>query len=413
VEQGTVLLSGPEVVAHGLVTGIPWSIHAWTTAPAPEAKWWDVMQAVGPEMEFRLGAHGFLGGGGINVLVPEGHAFTAKGSFFGRVPHVISWAGVVTDGVERLEVRLAGGRSREVPLHAGPEGFPRFFWFFPPRGVPAEVVASDRAGQVLERRPLPEPEVPPDANAGTTVNPSGWRSDRPPPGWPQEEREFAPGEGPRREDDFLLHIAPFPLFVVPPEAWEGVVSLAGHGGQGDWASYVPTRVEFEYLDHARKPTRGMLVVSVDPSEEDRLETEYPSHREEGLWWFDSGDDAAWLPQLPGRFWRSGDQTSRGDGGSARGRRYLGKGRLVSAGTEAIFERWEYWDHPELVEIRFRLPDVAIRMEGWGLGIEEVLDLAERLERMELGSELLHHMTEAASAARRAWEDWNREAFPEA
>ncbi len=97
-----MLLSGPEVVAHGLVTGIPWSIHAWTTAPAPEAKWWDVMQAVGPEMEFRLGAHGFLGGGGINVLVPEGHAFTAKGSFFGRVPHVISWAGVVTDGVERL-----------------------------------------------------------------------------------------------------------------------------------------------------------------------------------------------------------------------------------------------------------------------------------------------------------------------
>jgi hypothetical protein len=128
---------------------------------------------------------------------------------------------------------------------------------------------------VLERKTLPEVDVTPEQNAGTSVNPAGWRADRPPLGWPDEAREFAPGEGPRREEDFLLHIAPFPVFVVPPETWEGIVSLAGHGGHGTHASYVPTRIEFEYLDIPGEPTRGMHVVNVDSSEEDSLEKRYP------------------------------------------------------------------------------------------------------------------------------------------
>lgn len=140
VEEGTVLIRLPEVIAHGLVTGIPWAIQAWETGPARGAKWWEVMEPVGLEMELSLGAHGFLGGGGVHVRVPEGHAFTASGHFFGRVPHVIAWVGVVVDGVARLEVRLEDGRSRDVPLHPGLRGMPRFFWFFPPRGVPPEIV---------------------------------------------------------------------------------------------------------------------------------------------------------------------------------------------------------------------------------------------------------------------------------
>jgi hypothetical protein len=137
------------VVAHGLVTVIPWKIQAWTTAPAPGAKWWEVMEAVGPEMEFHLGAHGFLGGGGIHARVAEGHVFTASGHFFGRVPHVISWAGVVVGEVDRVEVRLEDGRSRDVPLHPALAGMPRLFWFFPPRGVPAGIIAYGRGGRVL------------------------------------------------------------------------------------------------------------------------------------------------------------------------------------------------------------------------------------------------------------------------
>jgi hypothetical protein len=413
VEEGTILLGQPVVVAHGLVSGIPWSIQAWTTAPAPGAKWWDVMQAVGPEMEFRLGANGFLGGGGIPVRVPEGHAFTASGHFFGRFPDVISWAGVVTEDVERLEVRLADGRSRDVRLHRGPEGVPPFFWFFPPRGVPAEIVVYDREDRVLERRGLPEPETPPETTAGTSVNTFGWRAGGPPPGWPQDEREFAPGEGPRREDDFLLHIAPFPIFVVPPDAWEGPVSLAGHSGHGGPASYVPTLIQFEYLDRVGDPTRGMHVVSVDPQEEDRQERAYPPHREEGLWWFDTEDDAASLPQLPGRFRRERDHTLGQGAGAAWGRRYVGEGRLLVGGSDTVFERREYKDYPELIEIRFRLPGVAIRMEGWNLGIEEMLDFAGRLEPLELGSDFLQRMTEAGGAAAQAWEAWHRERHPHA
>jgi hypothetical protein len=406
VEEGTVLVHRSQVVAHGLVTGIPWKIQAWTTAPDPRAKWWEVMEAVGPEMEFHLGAHGFLGGGGIHARVAEGHVFIASGHFFGRVPHVISWAGVVVEGVERVEVRLQDGRSRDVPLHPGLAGMPRLFWFFPPRGVPAGIIAYGPDGRVLERTVLPEAGVSAGETAGTSVNPPGWRADRPPPGWPEEDREFAPGEGPRREDDFLLHIAPFPIFVLPPEAWEGLTMLGGHGGHGGQASYVPTRIEFEYLDRAGEPTRGLQVVSVDPEEEDRLEALYPPHREEGVWWFDAGDDAAYLPQLPGRFPEARDRAPGQGGRSGRGRRYLGQARLSIGGVETAFERWEYEGYPELVEIRFRLPGVALRVEGWNLVVDEVVGYAAWLDRLRLGSDLLQRLIEAQGAASQAWEAWH-------
>jgi hypothetical protein len=411
VEDGTVLVQPPHVIGHGRVAGIPWKIQAWTTAPAPGAKWWDVMEPVGPEMEFELGATGFLGGGGVHLRIPEGHAFTASGHFFGRAPFVIAWAGSVSEIVEQLEVSLADGRTRDIPLHEGPEGFPRLFWFFPPRGVPAELIAYASGGGVLERHVLPELEIEPDANVGTSVNPSGWRADQPPPGWPEEDRDFAPGEGPRREEDFLLHIAPFPIFVVPPEAWRGIVMHGGHGGRGSAASYVPTDVEFEYLDRAGEPTRGMHVVNIDPEEEARLQKLYRPHREPGVWWFDTVGDAAQLPQLPGRFWRE-TQAAGGRSHSTTARRYVGQGRLVAGGSETDFERWEYRDWPELVEIRFSLPGVAIRIEGWDLDADEVLGFAGRLQRLELGSELLKSMTDAAGSATSAWQRWFQERNPD-
>lgn len=412
VEEGTVLLRPPRVVAHGHVAGIPWKIQAWTTAPAHRAKWWDVMEPVGPEMEFELGAGGFLGGGGVHVRVPEGHVFAASGHFFGRVPYVVSWVGFVTDEVKRVEVALRDGRTKDIPLHDGPEGFPRSFWFFPPRGVPAKLVAYASDGGVLERQALPESDVPPDANTGTSVNPSGWRADRPPPGWPEGDRDFAPGEGPRRDEDFLLHVAPFPIFVIPPEAWKGIVMLEGHGGRGHATSYVPTRIEFGYLDRAGEPTRGMLVENVDPDDEDHLEKMYRPHREEGLWWFDAVNDAAYLPQLAGRFPQVASKGAGGGSRSLTGRRYLGQGRLVADGTETVFERWEYRDYPELIEIRFRLPRVAIRIEGWGLDVDEVLGLAARLEHLKLGSDLLRRMTDAVASATSARKSWLRERYPD-
>jgi len=51
---------------------------------------------------------------------------------------------------------------------------------------------------------------------------------------------------------------------------------------------------------------------------------------------------------------------------------------VVSGAETVFERMGVLGQPQLVEIRFPLPGVAMRVEGWALGIEEVLDLAGRL-----------------------------------
>jgi hypothetical protein len=54
---------------------------------------------------------------------------------------------------------------------------------------------------------------------------------------------------------------------------------------------------------------------------------------------------------------------------------------------------------ELVEIRFRLPGIALKMEGWDLSLKDVCGFAERLERLELGSGLLQRMTEAIQRGR--------------
>jgi hypothetical protein len=413
VEDGTLLVRSPQVIAHGLVTGIPWSIQAWKTGPAPGAKWWDVMQPVGWQMEFGLGADGFLGGGKVHVRVTEGHSVTASGHFFGRVRHVISWVGVVAKNVGHLEVHVGDTQTRQIPLHEAPGDLGRFFWFFPPRGVRPEIETFDGEGRPLERVALPEFEVAPESNAGTSVNPPGWREGTLPPGWPPEEHEFAAGEGPRREDDFLLHIAPFPIYVLPPEHWSGVVFLSGHGGQGGHASYVPGRIEFEYLDPVGNPDRGLQIVNVDPQEEDRLENFYPAHREPaGVWWFDAGDDAAYLPQLPGRFVDQRQTTGRrGDLGGPR--RYVGRKRFAVGGIDTDYERWEYRDYPRLIEIRFRLPGVAVRVESWNVDHDKTVGFARRLERLELDSDLLRRMTKANAAASTAWDHWLHQQHPDA
>jgi hypothetical protein len=39
-------------------------------------------------------------------------------------------------------------------------------------------------------------------------------------------------------------------------SWEGLAMFGGHGGHGSQPSYVPTRIEFEYLLHRRKLLNG-------------------------------------------------------------------------------------------------------------------------------------------------------------
>jgi hypothetical protein len=113
------------------------------------------------------------------------------------------------------------------------------------------------------------------------------------------------------------------------------------------------------------------------------------------------------PEIPGRFRQQQDTRDR-DRRIPRARRYLGKGELDIAVGKRPFERWAYLDYPELIELRIRLPDVVIRIEGWKVTEEELLLAATSLERMTLGSDLLQRMRAAEATARVAWESWTRE-----
>jgi hypothetical protein len=77
---------------------------------------------------------------------------------------------------------------------------------------------------------------------------------------------------PRREEDFLLHIIGFPVYVIPPRLWDGVVGLSGHSGTGSNAAYQVDQIRFYYLDRVDEPSRGLEIANVSSSEEARLES---------------------------------------------------------------------------------------------------------------------------------------------
>src|SRR5262245_49981396 len=210
LDEDLVYERPPALVAWGTVDGIPWRIQSAVTAPGPGAKWWE-HGPVGPDLVFMLGRDDAFGGGGVNAMLNEGTHMTASIHFFGSHQSIVSWAGVVSDDVARLEVRLEDGDRRSIELHNGPDGFPRFFWFFPPRRARGVVVAFDADGIELQSAALMDVEVHATANTGTTINGFGYRHGSPPPGWPGDPTEYGPGEGPRHADDFHLHETTFPI----------------------------------------------------------------------------------------------------------------------------------------------------------------------------------------------------------
>jgi hypothetical protein len=193
IDEDLVLPMPRRVIAAGTVNEIPWAIQGYVTARGPHAKWWH-HGPVGPELEFLLGTDGSYGGGSAAARIPDGTDFTSDVGFFGACPEIVSWVGVASERTDHLEVRLDDGSTRRVELREGPEGFPRFFWFFPPRGAEGEVVAVDGVGTELQREHLLERDVPPEANVGTTVNPFSYAVGSPPPGWPEDSAEYGRGE---------------------------------------------------------------------------------------------------------------------------------------------------------------------------------------------------------------------------
>lgn len=368
------------------------------TTPGPHARWWD-HGPVGPELEFFLGKDGWFGGGGVSTWLDEANDITASLDFFGRFPDIVSWVGVASDRTDHVEVRLDDGRSERVDLHEGPVGFPRFFWFFPPRGAAGVVVAVDADGNELQRESLMDIEVSPTSNAGTTISGLGWPADRPPPGWPPDPSEYGPGEGPRWDEDFYLHVATFPFFVLPPQSWEGFALLGG--GQSSGPPRNVTEVRFAYLDAIPAPSRGLAIHNRHPHDaRQRARTRRPARQEDvGVWFAASSFDQDEMDLL-GRFLPQEDVRrmhldARQDIGP---RRYLGSVEIGSPGHRVPAERWEYMDHLKLRVLRTALPDVELTVLSWDLSEADLLGYASRLERLEVGTELFRRMSEAQAAS---------------
>ena len=380
-----------KMIASGTVNEIPWAIQGYVTAPGPNAKWWH-HGPLGPELEFLLGTNGSFGGLGVIARIPDGTDFTSSVGFTGALPEIVTWVGVASARTDHLEVRLDDGSMRRVELIEGPEGFPRLFCFFPPRGAEGDVVAVDVGGAELQRERLLERDVSPDANSGTSVNPFSWPGGSPPPGWPEDAAEYGPGEGPRWDEDFTLHVAGFPIYVLPPEHWDGYTMLSGRGSTGE---HEVTQIRFAYLDAIPDPGHGLGVHSRHPDERSSLRR---VAREEdiGIWLPGTSiveDEMDFLVRFLPR--AEVDRLILRPVVDLGPRRYLGRVELRS-GWQA--DHWEYRDHPLLRLLRISLPDVDLTVLGWGISEERLLWSASHLERLELGSELLQRMRSAVTGS---------------
>jgi len=395
IDEDLVLPMPPEVIAAGTVNEIPWVIQGYVTAPGPNAKWWH-HGPVGPELEFLLGEDGSFGGGGAGARIPEGTDFTCSVHFFGAFPEIVAWVGVASERTDHLVVQLGDGYTRRVELSEGPEGFPRFFWFFPPRGAKGELVAVDVGGTELQSENLLEHEVPPDANTGTIVNPFGYAAGSPPPGWPEDTAEYGPGEGPRWEEDFYLHVVGFPIYVLPPEHWEGYAMLGGMASTGE---HEVRQVRFTYLDAIPRPGRAVGVHCRHPDEHSFLRR-VPREEDVGIWFAGDSVDEDEMDLLARVLPRAQvDRLILRPVADLGPRRYTGRVDL-HGGWSA--EHWEYRDYPQLRLVRIRLPEVEVTLPGWGISEERLLSFVSRLERLGLGSDLFRQMKVAVAESNAAF-----------
>jgi hypothetical protein len=404
IDEDLVLAMPREVIATGTVDEIPWVIQGYVTAPGPNARWWH-HGPVGPELEYLLGKDGSFGGGSMVARIPDDTDFTSAISFFGALPEIVAWVGVASERTDHLEVRLDNGSTRRVELSEGPKGFPRFFWFFPLRGAKGDVVVVDVEGRDLQREQLIERDISPEAGAGASVNPFSWAADSPPPGWPVDAGEYSPGEGPRWQEDFCLHVAGFPIFVLPPEHWEGYSMFSGMGSTG--SNHEVTEVRFAYLDEIPDPRRAVEVHCLRPDE--RSSRRRVAREEDIGVWVPGASIADDETDLLGRVLpRDGfERLILRPVVDLGPRRYLGRAvQLLDGDTSA--ERWEYRDYPNLRLVRMPLPEVEVTLVGWGISDERLLWFASRLERLEVGSDLLKRMgsavAESHAAFRRVYED---------
>jgi hypothetical protein len=401
LEPDLAYASPPELVAWGEVDSIPWRIQTAITAPGPGAHWWD-HGPVGPELMFMLGRDDEFGGGRVHTRIEAGKQLSASIQFFGSQPAIVAWVGVVSDDVAAIEVRLDDGDVRAIEVHEGPDGFPNLFWFFPPLGATGIVVSVAAGGSQLQTDRLMEVVVPPNANAGTAINPPGYPEDRPPPGWPDDPTDYGPGEGPRYAEEFHLHETAFPLYALSPDRWSGYAGLSGSGGFGRDL----THVRFGYFEEPGGGRGGFEIVNARPDRHPRM---HRGHMEDVGVWSNArfpDDDVA---NFAARFLSHPDllelQVERGfpDAGPSR---VAAIRELVVAGHRVEARLREYRRLPRLRSIAFDLPGTRVTLQGWDLAFQELEDHARVLERLDLGTELFVAMSAAQARSDRRVDELN-------
>jgi hypothetical protein len=387
VMEDFVRLAGPpDVVAWGTVDGLPWSLQAYVTEP--DGEWWDAFCRVGPFLHLALGhPPDDVGAGDHHALIEEGHHFSATGVFVGRWPDLVAWVGAVTDDVRQIRVRSPRG-THPVELLEAPPGFPRAFVVFLPRRADAVLAAMDAAGDVVEESPLRQfPWIPPDSSFHDSVNEVPWIDGVPPPGWPPETRTFGPGEGPRWREDYYLHVAHFPLYVLPPAAWRGAVRPSNSSDSGGRLG----SIFFRYVESETGPPRGLHVGTWSPARE-RPEVEPWSALARGPkdpWQSDFRGFV--LLEAAGGF--GPGWTTRLAEGSFPPWGYLGALDVEVLGRRATAERWGFQDYPDLLILRLDLPG-ALASVASNLPVEEIIEFVARLEPMGLDSDVFHQMKRA-------------------
>lgn len=381
---------GPRtVLSHGTVGGIPWSVIYYTTAPVGD--WWDHAEwvPVGSNVEFFLGQDSEYGGGGGYAGVARGFDVSLNGYFFGSVPDIVAWVGFASDPVEQIELRSSTGEMRQVDLLSRPTGFPKMFLFFPPRDADLTVVAMDSGGRTLQEDALPH-EEPGRGNCAVAVHRIPGHSDGRPPGWPKKDiPEFEPGEGLRRDDDFYLHVATFPIYVVSPQEWDGSIGWSGSGTRG--ADDHLDHVSFMYRAAGGDPKPAFEIVSehLGDARTFPMFEWYTGEGEGPSWWPEHAHGNDHISNFISRFVRR--ERSEDEIGS---RSLVGKDDITVAGNPCVIELWAFEKFPELTVARVQLPETFIQIHGWHMTAPVISSLARKLQRLSLNSKLLVAMKTA-------------------
>ena len=189
----------------------------------------------------------------------------------------------------------------------------------------------------------------------------------------------------RAHRELMVSEAPFDLYAIPPERWDGVCSLGGSGRRNGVVSHV----DFAYLEQVppsgERPRRGIEVANLAP---DHSRGHRHAHLDHVVNFMSRFTELTWHP------------ITGADPGPRTVRPPL---QVEVAGIPRGVESVGFMDHPELEMLHVPLPAVDVLLLGWGLDPGRLAELAGHLEVLAPESDLQRRMQAAAAEARAGFE----------